>query len=102
MSDIRKLFSRLDFAHPALATARARLEAGDEKGALHAVVAHFRTRTRPTYLFDEADVASFPDAEVIAEADQIGAHVFFGYDLGAVIDWRLNPTADSSRDPEWM
>ena len=102
MSDIRKLLARLDFAHPGLAAARTRLEAGDEPGALHALIDHFRTRTRPAYLFDEADIAAFQDAEVVSEADRICAHVFFGYDLGAVIDWRLNPTADSSRDPEWM
>lgn len=102
MSDTRILFSRLDFNYPGLSEARARLEAGDEIGALHAVIHHFRARTSPVYLFDESDVAAFHDDEVIAEADQICDHFIFGYDLGPVIDWRFNPTADSSRDPEWL
>ncbi len=102
MSDTRKLFSRLDFAHPSLAPARERFVAGDEQGALHAIIDHYRNRLSPTYLFDESDVAAFGDREVIAEADRICEHFIFGYDLGAVIDWRLNPTAGSSRDPEWL
>ena len=66
MSPTRKLFSRLDFSHPGLAAARARLNAGDEPAALRAIIEHFRTRTRPTYLFGEADVAAFHDAITLA------------------------------------
>ncbi|MBN1935199.1 MAG: alginate lyase family protein [Anaerolineae bacterium] len=99
---MQKLFSRLDFSHSGLAGARACLEAGDERGALHAVIGHFRTRTSPTYLFDELDVAAFQDEKVIEEADQVCSHAIFGYDLGPVIDWHFNPTVDSSRDPEWL
>jgi len=102
MSETKTLFARLDFTHPGLAEARSRLSSGDEQGALRAVIDHFRTRTSPTYLFDEADIAAFDDQEVIQEADQICAHHIFGYDLGPVIDWHYNPTVDSSRDPEWM
>ncbi|MBN1579557.1 MAG: alginate lyase family protein [Anaerolineae bacterium] len=102
MVDIKTLFSRLDFTHPALAEARLRLAAGDEPGALRVVIDHFRTRTSPTYLFDESDIAAFDDKEVIQEADQICQHVIFGYALGPVIDWHFNPTIDSSRDPEWL
>ncbi|MBN1640981.1 MAG: alginate lyase family protein [Anaerolineae bacterium] len=102
MDDARTLFARLDFTHPGLAGARARLEMGDEAGALRAVVDHFRTRTSPRYLFDEHAIAAFDDRDVIREADLICEHVLYGYDLGPVIDWRYNPTIDSSRDPEWL
>jgi hypothetical protein len=102
MNDVQILLSRLDYTHPALVDVRARIEAGDEAGALRAVVDHYRTRTSPTYLFDEEDIAAFDDEEVIREADQICEHFLYGYDLGPVIDWHYNPTIDSSRDPEWM
>jgi heparinase II/III-like protein len=102
MSNAQKLLARLDMQHPGLAAARARLEAGDEAGALRAVVDHFRQRTSPTYLFDASDVAAFEDDEVVAEADQICAHFIYGYALGPEIDWHFNATIDSSRDPEWL
>jgi len=98
----RELFSRLDFGHPGLAAARAALHEEDDQGALHAIIDHFRTRTQPIYLFDETDVAAFRDPQVVPEADRICDHFLFGYDLGPVIDWHWNPTADSSRDPEWL
>lgn len=102
MLDTQRLFSRLDWAYPGLAEAHACLEAGDERGALHAAIEHLRTRTSPTYLFDESDITAFHDPKVVEEADRICEHSIFGYDLGPVIDWHYNPTADSSRDPEWI
>ena len=68
MDGTRTLFSRLDFTHPGLVDARARLEAGDEAGALRAVVDHFRTRSEPVYLFDEHDIAAFDDPEVVVKS----------------------------------
>lgn len=53
MSATCKLLSRIDFSHLGLAAARARLDADDEPGALQAIIEHFRTRTGPTYLFEE-------------------------------------------------
>ncbi len=82
MYDSRELFSRLDFGHPGLAAARAALREGDDQGALRAIIEHFRTRTQPSYLFDEADVAAFHDPQIVQEADRVCDHFLFGYDLG--------------------
>lgn len=74
MQDVELLLARLDWLHPGLADAARRWEAGDQEGALAAVIAHFRGRRSPTYLFDESDIAGFGDREVIAEADEVVAH----------------------------
>ena len=58
--------------------------------------------TREETIPRQSDVTALDDPEVVEEADRICDHSIFGYDLGPVIDWRYNPTADSSRDPEWL
>ncbi|MHB0877081.1 MAG: alginate lyase family protein [Anaerolineae bacterium] len=102
MSDFKSLIPLLDLDYPALAPVKARLAAGDEAGALAALIEHFRTRTSPTYLFDESDIAKFTDREVITEADEVMAHHIWGFDLGVEIDWHRNFTEDEARDPEWV
>ncbi len=101
MEDLEKLFSRLNWEHGGLAAAAELRSRGDARGALEKVIGHFRERTAPAYLFDEADIRRFRDRKVIAEADRVCRHEILGFDLGPEIDWHRNRTETTIRDPEW-
>ena len=45
------LLARINYDYPGLEQAKTLYENGDAEGAMDAVIAHFRTRTSPKYLF---------------------------------------------------
>ncbi len=101
MTTIEKLLGRLDWSGPELAGAKALCEAGNNEAAMEAVAEHFRTRTKPEYLFTRADMEKFSDPETIKDAEDTMNHYIYGYQFPGDIDWFFNPTADTSRDNEW-
>lgn len=92
--------SRLDWDYPALDDARALYEKGKLEEAVHQVVAHFRTRTSPVYLFEKKDVHC-DDPRVMVEAGETMRHYLFGHQFEGPIDWLYNPTMQDSQDNEW-
>lgn len=96
------LLERLDFSAPGMEAAAAKMKEGDGAAAIDTVIEHFRTRTSPHYLFEEWEIDRTWNEEIIAEADKICAHEILGIQLGEVIDWRTNASADTTMDPEWM
>lgn len=96
------LLERLDFTAEGMEAARVQLEQGNPDGAIDAVIEHFRTRTKPNYLFEESEIDRTWNADIIKEADEICRHFILGIDLGPDIDWRTNASADTTMDPEWM
>jgi len=101
MNDIEKLISRLDFTYEGISKAKKYADSNDTEAFANFITEHFKKRTKPYYLFDESDIQDFSDKKVIEEADKICDHFIFGYNIGEEIDWLYNPTADTSKDPEW-
>ena len=103
MSDsaARKLLALLDTACPGLEGVAASIEAGDEQGAVKALVSHFRSRTAPHYLFDRKSAVFLNDPTVLEDAEKTLRHYIYGYQFDGPIVWDFNPTAATSRDNEW-
>lgn len=95
------LLSRLDPARPELEKIVAERDGGSPSRALDELVAHFRARREPLYLFDESDIAGFSDQAVIDEADRVCDHGILGHRFGPEIDWHYNATENTTRDSEW-
>lgn len=51
MSRMEDLLARINYDYPGLEQAKTLYENGDAEGAMGAVIAYFRTRTSPKYLF---------------------------------------------------
>lgn len=96
------LLKRLDFTAPGMEQAAKWAEEGKKDAAIEAVIAHFRTRTKPNYLFEEGEIDRTRNEEIIREAEEICDHKILGVELGGTIDWRCNASADTTKDPEWM
>ncbi len=90
-----------DFSHPALSAAKALLEKGDREGCAREVIAHFRTRTAPKYLFDADDLRKNQDGHLIEDAEEVMRRTIYGYTFPGEIDWHFNPTDDAAHDNEW-
>lgn len=69
--------------------------------ALAQIVHHFRTRTSPHYLFTAQDCKALQDEGIFQEARAVLDHRIFGHDFAGPIDWKFNPTVETSRDNEW-
>ncbi len=96
-----KLLTLLDFSTPGLEEAGRLSLAGDVDGAVVQVVRHFRGRRTPRYLFEASDAGRLQDGKIIEEAEAVMRHEIFGHAFNGPIDWRFNPTAETSRDNEW-
>ncbi|MBI3985847.1 MAG: alginate lyase family protein, partial [Lentisphaerae bacterium] len=102
------LFAALDLDRAGLAAVKARVEKGDEPGALEAFLAYYRARTNVWIPIDDALKIEKPaPAETLRHADDLLRHVFLarpnmrdlGYapqDYGPDIDWSANPVDDVS------
>ena len=101
MDWMEKLLSLVDLCHPALAEAKARRDAGDLAGCADALVAHFRTRTAPRYLFGIEDLRWNTDAHLIEDAEEVMRDTLYGYTFPDGVDWHFNPTTDAAHDNEW-
>ena len=101
MDWMEKLLSLVDLCHPALAEAKARRDAGDLAGCADALVAHFRTRTAPRYLFGIEDLRRNTDAHLIEDAEEVMRDTLYGYTFPDGVDWHFNPTTDAAHDNEW-
>ncbi len=65
------------------------------------VLDHFKTRKDPKYLFDTETASWMNDKEIIEEAEKVMKHDIFGWKFPGEIDYRFNPTTETSRDNEW-
>ena len=65
------------------------------------VINHFRTRKDPKYLFDAEKADWMNDSIIIEEAEKVMNHDIFGWKFPGEIDYRFNPTTETSRDNEW-
>jgi len=101
-----QLFAALNLDYPGLEETKRLVEAGDLGGAKAAFVAHLKTRERPRFYVNPADIPA-PD-ERPAKPDTRGAdaaleqrYTVMGVTLQFEdeIDWRANPTDPFS--PEW-
>ncbi|MBR1686143.1 MAG: alginate lyase family protein [Clostridia bacterium] len=95
------LISLTDFTHPALAEAKALLDAGDREGSARKVIEHFRTRTSPAYLYDVQVLRENTDTHLIEDAEEVMGHTLYGYTFPGEVDWHFNPTTDAAHDNEW-
>ncbi len=98
---MRELLDRLDYEVPGLSQAGALYEKQDFDGCLDAVIEHFRTRTKPVYLFERKDMEGFSDEETLQDAEDTINHKIYGYQYPGEIDWHYNATTDTCRDNEW-
>ena len=101
MSWFDTIISLADLTHPALADARTLLERGDRAGCAERIIAHFRTRTSPVYLFTAEDLRRNPDDRLTEDAQDVLNHTIYGYTFPGEIDWHFNPTDDAAHDNEW-
>lgn len=101
MERLEELLNRLDYSVSGLEKAGELFQKKDMEGCLDAVIAHFRTRQAPVYLFSEKDLKDFRDDEILKEAEDVMQHRIYGHDFNGPIDWHFNPTAETSRDNEW-
>ena len=88
--DVNALLTNLDGACSDLAKVRREKENGNISKALGELVAHFRNRSMPVYLFDESDISKFDDPSLIEEAERVCDHEILGYSFGEQIDWHFN------------
>lgn len=96
------LLQRLNYGAAGMEQAKALMQGGKKEQALDAVIEHFRTRTFPVGLFGEEEIDRTYNPGIIAEAEEICRHRILGIDLGETIDWRVNASEHTTKDPEWM
>lgn len=97
-----KLLTLLDFSMPGMEEAGRLSLAGDIDGAVSQVVRHFRERTAVHYLFEASEAECLKEDDgILEEAEAVMRHEIFGHAFNGPIDWRFNPTAETSRDNEW-
>ncbi|NLA97699.1 MAG: hypothetical protein GX836_05775 [Spirochaetales bacterium] len=97
MNTKQRLLSLIDCHNPSLGD----LDCGNEDQALDRIVNHFRTRKGPHYLFTARDCETLKDEHILQEAQKVLDHHLFGHDFAGPIDWKFNPTVETSRDNEW-
>ena len=88
-----KLIELLDMENPAI---KAMGEVTGDK-----LVSYFRDRKNPVYLFSISDAEKLKDDEILADAEKVMNHDIFGHKFNGPIDWKFNPTVETSRDNEW-
>lgn len=98
---VEPLLAVLNAEYPGMATIVEERDKGNVDRALDELVAYFRNRSKPVYLFDESDISEFNEPSVIEEADRICNHEILGHSFGDQIDWHYNATEQSTRDSEW-
>ena len=101
MNNPSSLISLVDLTLPALAEAKALLDAGDEAGCAGALIRHFRERTAPKYLFTIDDLRRNADPGLIDDAEEVMRDTLYGYTFPNGVDWHFNPTTDAAHDNEW-
>lgn len=101
MERMMELLDRLDYTVAGLEKAGEFYTKKEYEACLEQVVEHFRNRTAPVYLFEQADMKDFKDDYIIQDAQEVLDHDIYGYKFDGEIDWSFNPTADTSRDNEW-
>ena len=90
-----------DLSREEFSTAREQLAQGDKAGCAEKIIAHFRTRTTPHYLFSAQDLRKNTDPHLIEDAEEVMRHTLYGYTFPGPIDWHFNPTGDAAHDNEW-
>ena len=85
-----KLIELLDMENPAI---KAMGEVTGDK-----LVSYFRDRKNPVYLFSISDAEKLKDDEILADAEKVMNHDIFGHKFNGPIDWKFNPTVETSRD----
>ena len=95
------LISLTDVSRPELARAKEKLDAGDKAGCAEAIMAHFRARQTPKYLFTLEDLRKNTDDHLIQDAEEVMRHTLYGYTFPGEVDWHFNPTDDAAHDNEW-
>ena len=93
MNYTEKLIGLLDKNNPELALMG---EITGEK-----LVEYYRNRKNPVYLFSIEDAEKLKDDEIIDDAEKVMEHDIFGHKFNGPIDWKFNPTTETSRDNEW-
>ena len=93
MNYTEKLIELLDKNNPDLALMG---EITGEK-----LVEYYRNRKNPVYLFSIEDAEKLKDDEIIDDAEKVMEHDIFGHKFNGPIDWKFNPTTETSRDNEW-
>ena len=93
MNYTEKLIGLLDKNNPELALMG---EITGEK-----LVEYYRNRKNPVYLFSIEDAEKLKDDEIIGDAEKVMEHDIFGHKFNGPIDWKFNPTTETSRDNEW-
>ena len=93
MNYTEKLIGLLDKNNPDLALMG---EITGEK-----LVEYYRNRKNPVYLFSIEDAEKLKDDEIIDDAEKVMEHDIFGHKFNGPIDWKFNPTTETSRDNEW-
>ncbi len=101
MAQLSKLLNRINFNTPGLEKAEESFVMNDYDTCMDEVIAHFRSRTSPQYLFSADQMKQLKDEEILKEAGKVMEHDIYGYHFPGEIDWFFNPTADTSRDNEW-
>lgn len=101
MNNKEKLLTLLDTSHPSLAGLEALIKRGAVDEATAMVVEHYRTRTEPHYLFEAKECEALEDEQIFVDAQKVMDHIIWGHDFDGPIDWRFNPTTETSRDNEW-
>lgn len=99
--EIKKLIDKIDLSYPELVAAESEYKKGNIDGCMDELISHFTQRKSPNYLFDKADMNGFKDDAILEEAEEILNHNIFGHQFEDGIDWKFNPTAETSRDNEW-
>lgn len=101
MERMIELLNRLDYTVAGLEKAGEFYEQKEYEACLASVVEHFRNRTVPIYLFERKDMEDFQDDLIMQEAEAVLNHDIYGYQFPGEIDWKFNPTEETSRDNEW-
>lgn len=96
-----KLLNRFDYNVQGLEEAGKMFENQEYEQCMDLVVEHFRTRKSPIYLFTREDMKEFQDDHILDEAQEVLDHKIYGYQFPGDIDWKFNPTGETSRDNEW-
>lgn len=65
------------------------------------VLEYYKERKSPRYLFSIEDAAKMKDKTVFTEAEKTLNHDIFGWKFSGEIDYKFNPTTETSRDNEW-
>ncbi|MDL2228846.1 heparinase II/III family protein [Treponema sp. OttesenSCG-928-L16] len=101
MDALDTLLAKINFDYPGLASARKAFEQNDKEACLGELIAYYKARESPVYLFPRDEIHQCAGGSSIREADDVLDHRIYGEKLPEEIDWMFNPTAETSRDNEW-